>query len=86
MAAYLALVDAVLASLGDGRRVAVHCNGGKGRTGTLAVAVLFALGSSITAGVAAVRAARPGTIRNPLQILWLRHRFAPAWRARNGHN
>ena len=63
-------------------RVIVHCNGGKGRSALVAAAVLIGLGVSQSAAVAGVRAARAGSLRNPLQ-LWFLRSFARRWRKRN---
>jgi hypothetical protein len=67
-------------------RLLLHCKGGKGRTGMTAVAIqlllayiemqqlgslLIADGLSVRACIRRTRAARPGTIRNPLQIIFL---------------
>ena len=61
-------------------RVVVHCNGGKGRSALVTAAVLIGLGVSQSAAVAGVRAARPGSLRNPLQIFFLRS-FARRWKS-----
>ena len=78
--------DALVARLVDriereDMRVVVHCNGGKGRSALVTAAVLIGL-SDMSAGtaVACVRAARPGSLRNPLQILFLRS-FARRWKS-----
>ena len=62
-------------------KVVIHCNGGKGRSALVTAAVLIGL-SDMSAGtaVACVRAARPGSLRNPLQILFLRS-FARRWKS-----
>ena len=73
---YLALARDVAALVDAGVGVVVHCNGGKGRTGTLVVCVLMAAAAArgerlpLRVAVRLVRAARPGTIRNPLQLLF----------------
>eukprot|EP00727_Mastigamoeba_balamuthi_P007432 m51a1_g3309 putative protein kinase domain containing protein (793) ;mRNA; f:327511-333638 len=78
------LVDRVSRSLYEGQRVVIHCGGGMGRTGMLAVATLLWLGTadSVIEAVAMTQSVRPGTIRNPLQLFYLarfealyRHRF-----------
>ena len=62
-------------------KVVIHCNGGKGRSALVTAAVLIGL-SDMSAGtaVACVRAARPGSLRNPLQILFL-WSFARRWKS-----
>ena len=54
-------------------RVVIHCNGGKGRSALVAAAVLIGLKVPYAKAVAGVRAARPGSLRNPLQLwfLWM---------------
>ena len=63
-------------------RVVVHCNGGKGRSALVTAAVLIGLNDDLSASAAAacVRAARSGSLRNPLQIWFLRS-FARRWRS-----
>ena len=52
-------------------RVIVHCNGGKGRSALVAAAVLIGLNVPYAKAVTCVRAARPGSLRNPLQLWFL---------------
>jgi ADP-ribosyl-[dinitrogen reductase] hydrolase len=42
--------------------VALHCYGGKGRTGTIAARLLVELGTAPALAIEHVRAARPGSI------------------------
>ena len=68
------LVKRLVDRIENGWRVVVHCNGGKGRSALVAAAVLIALSDmSAKRAVACVRAARPGSLRNPLQLwfLWM---------------
>jgi atypical dual specificity phosphatase len=62
-----AFVDAVRATWEEGGAVAVHCLAGKGRTGTALAAWLVAAGMQPAAAIAAVRAARPGSIETAVQ-------------------
>ena len=55
-------VAAIAAALEAGHRVAVHCGGGLGRTGTLTACYLVAQGLDADAAIARVRALRPGSI------------------------
>lgn len=59
----------------------VHCNGGKGRSATVIVATLIAMGRSISESIRIVQGTRKGTIRNPLQQAYLR-RFRKEWNER----
>ena len=74
------LIARLVDRINDGMRVVVHCNGGKGRSALMTAAVLIGLGVSQSAAVAGVRAARPGSLRNPLQIFFLRS-FARRWKS-----
>jgi hypothetical protein len=62
----------------QGKRVVVHCNGGKGRAATVAVCALITCGMTAAEAIAAVRSARTGTLRNPFQIMWVHH-YAAQW-------
>eukprot|EP01121_Diplochlamys_sp_Union-15-3_P009642 TRINITY_DN2630_c0_g1_i2.p1 TRINITY_DN2630_c0_g1~~TRINITY_DN2630_c0_g1_i2.p1 ORF type:complete len:175 (+),score=37.91 TRINITY_DN2630_c0_g1_i2:209-733(+) len=62
----------------QGKTVVCHCNGGKGRSGTMIVATLVGLGHKVQKAIDIVRKARSGTIRNPLQIMYVK-RFKTAW-------
>ena len=55
-------VDAITQALNRGRRVAVHCGAGLGRSGTLLAAYFVSQGSDAEEAMARVRAARPGSI------------------------
>jgi atypical dual specificity phosphatase len=61
-------VDAIAQAVADGRRVAVHCGGGLGRTGTLLACYLVRQGLSATDAIERVRAVRPGSIETRQQI------------------
>ena len=70
------LIARLVDRINDDMRVIIHCNGGKGRSALVAAAVLIGLSDlSARAAVACVRAARPGSLRNPLQ-LWFLWSFA----------
>jgi protein-tyrosine phosphatase len=54
----------IVRRLQQGENVVVHCRGGLGRTGTVAACVLVTLGNhSAEEAIAAVRAARKGTVQ-----------------------
>ena len=48
--------------LNDGCSIALHCHGGKGRTGTIAARLLVELGSTPALAIDQVRRVRPGSI------------------------
>ena len=48
--------------LDEGASIAVHCMGGRGRTGTIAARLLVELGSEPEIAIARVREVRPGAI------------------------
>ncbi len=50
------------------RRILLHCLGGLGRTGTVAVRLLAELGVPAREALVAVRKARPGTLECPAQV------------------
>ena len=55
-------VAAIEKALQEGKKVAVHCGAGLGRSGTLIAAYLVSQGSSPDDAMAQVRTARPGSI------------------------
>jgi len=73
MQSFHAFVHTIAQRLVKGDRVFVHCNGGKGRTGLTVCSTLLLLGeaSGVVDSIRKCRQARPGTIYNPLQILYL---------------
>jgi len=74
------LIARLVARINDDMRVIIHCNGGKCRSALVTAAVLIGLGVSQSAAVAGVRAARTGSLRNPLQ-LWFLRSFARRWKS-----
>jgi protein-tyrosine phosphatase len=67
----LDVVGTIVQNLRDGRRVLVHCFGGKGRTGVVIVAVLIRLGIPFPTAIDLIRTSRKGCIHNPLQLFYL---------------
>lgn len=61
-------VAAILLATAAGRRVAVHCGGGLGRTGTLLACYLVHQGLTAEAAIARIRTVRPGSVETPGQV------------------
>ena len=77
--AFDALIERLVARIEwEDHRVVIHCNGGKGRSALVAAAVLIGLKVPYAKAVTCVRAARAGSLRNPLQ-LWFLWMFARRW-------
>lgn len=60
-------VRTVRAAIDRDQRVAVHCAGGKGRTGTMVAAWFVANGATADEAITRIRALRPGSIETPAQ-------------------
>jgi atypical dual specificity phosphatase len=60
-------VAAIEQAVASGRKVAVHCGGGLGRTGTLLACYLVKGGLTPSEAIARVRAVRPGSVETPQQ-------------------
>jgi len=84
MEQFMVLIDTIIDKLKEGKCVVVHCNGGKGRSGTVLVATLVALGRKVQQAIEVVRKARSGTIQNPLQIAYVKN-FKTSWRKFKKH-
>ncbi|WP_420452202.1 protein-tyrosine phosphatase family protein [Ilumatobacter sp.] len=56
----IGILDGIVGLLRDGRTVVMHCSAGIGRAGTMAVAVLMALGVPTEEALATVASQRPG--------------------------
>jgi ADP-ribosyl-[dinitrogen reductase] hydrolase len=61
----------LLRRLDAGGRVLIHCRGGLGRTGVLAAMLLMERGAGAGEAIRRVRAARPGSVENERQELFL---------------
>lgn len=61
------MVAAVDAARADGRRVGVHCTGGKGRTGTMIASYFVSMGDDGERAIAHIRELRPGSIETASQ-------------------
>jgi protein-tyrosine phosphatase len=65
-------IRTILASLDQGRNIAVHCLGGLGRGGTIVAAVLIASGYSANDAINWVQQQRPGSLKRKNQQQFLR--------------
>jgi atypical dual specificity phosphatase len=61
-------VATIVQARAAGQRVAVHCGGGLGRTGTLLACYLVQQGMEAEAAVDRVRAVRPGSVETAEQV------------------
>ena len=61
-------VAAIERTVTEGRKVAVHCGGGLGRTGTLLACYLVSHGVTTVEAIARVRTLRPGSIETRDQL------------------
>jgi atypical dual specificity phosphatase len=61
-------VAAIVQARAAGERVAVHCGGGLGRTGTLLACYLVQQGMEGEAAIDRVRAVRPGSVETAEQV------------------
>ncbi|TVQ34907.1 MAG: phosphatase [Geminicoccaceae bacterium] len=59
-------------ALDQGQRIAVHCRGGRGRSGLVAARLLIERGCDADAAISAVRAVRPEAIETPEQMAYVR--------------
>jgi atypical dual specificity phosphatase len=76
-------IEEFLGMLGDGAKTYVHCQGGLGRTGTMAAAYWIARGLPAEAAIGKVRVAQPRAVETPAQTEQLKafeqHLRAHGW-------
>lgn len=65
-------IAAINEATGEGQRVAVHCGGGLGRTGTVLTCYLVAQGWTADEALAEIRRRRPGSVETPAQVAAIR--------------
>jgi atypical dual specificity phosphatase len=70
-------IAAIDEAVGQGQRVAVHCGGGLGRTGTVLACYLVHQGIPPDDAIERVRALRPGSIETRAQVATIRTFTAP---------
>lgn len=78
----ICLVEEILAALGLGQTVVLHCRGGLGRSGLVAAACLVSQGYTCDRAFALVRAARPGSVETLAQEAYVQQ-FQTAWANRD---
>lgn len=72
--AAVSLLRKIVATLEQGKRVAVHCRQGVGRSGLIAAGVLISSGMGIEKAIDVVSTARGVTVpETPAQLEWLHH-------------
>ena len=69
-AQWLKVSKVIAERLADGGRVLVHCYGGCGRSGMVALRVMIAAGEAGDAALARLRVARPCAIETDAQMQW----------------
>ena len=63
--------DRINELLDAGKRIAIHCKGGSGRTGLIAARILIDRDVPRAAAVASVQALRPKAIQHPAHVGWI---------------
>lgn len=81
---YLGLLKRLRSYLGHGKRVLVHCRAGHGRAGMTASCLLVLAGWEPNAAIQLVRKTRERTIKNPLQVEFVK--LFSAWLKDPGTN
>lgn len=61
----------LLENLRSGKKIAIHCKGGLGRSGTIAALLLRHLGFSVEKSIELVRKSRPGAIETEEQEIFI---------------
>jgi protein-tyrosine phosphatase len=69
-AAWDALSTEIIAKLREGSRVFVHCRGGCGRSGMIALRLMMLMGEETEGALARLRAIRPCAIETAEQMQW----------------
>ncbi|WP_323041460.1 protein phosphatase [Gemmobacter sp.] len=63
-------IEELSALLAGGRRIALHCMGGCGRSGMLALRLMVQAGEAPADALARLRAVRPCAVETPAQLDW----------------
>ena len=69
---WLSLSTTLQAALRDAGTVIIHCWGGRGRSGMIALRLMIEAGENPVDALARLRAARPGAVETAEQELWAR--------------
>lgn len=69
-ASWPTLAAVLHAVLDGGGALLVHCRGGRGRSGTVALRLMVERGEDHRAALTRLRAARPGAVETSAQLLW----------------
>lgn len=63
-------IDQILPEIRKGAKVAIHCMGGKGRSGMVALRMMIKLGIQDELAAGEIRTRQPGAIETQEQYLW----------------
>ncbi|MGL4635166.1 MAG: protein-tyrosine phosphatase family protein [Beijerinckiaceae bacterium] len=69
-AEWIRLAPMLQATLNTGGKVLLHCMGGKGRSGMVALRLLVERGENPATALARIRAVRPGAVETEAQLEW----------------
>lgn len=76
--AFIGVIDTLCSRMALGQSILIHCEGGKGRTGLVAVCLLLALEVQLSEAMDIVQNIRQGMLQNPVQIIYVKS-FLKSW-------